>query len=402
MPFTGAVGSWRKLMIAAAILWAFPGGALEADEPVADPRRQDSTPESKPSPAPRGDGEWWSEPGTAVRRSSGARRKPAGKASEPRRSRLVDLVVMRSRWFQGQPAPSTAGTSTTTGTAGVPSQVAQAGTPGGLQTTVVQPAGPGATAPGMLPTVSPVPTPLLLNNALGFTDKPYRVYGWIENSFTGNANGVPRNGENFGVFPNHQADRWMGNQYYLTIENPLNSVDTVNFGFRFDMLFGNDWEFTKDYGLFDHAFPNNHFAGLDLPQIYAEVHLPILTPRGLDIRAGRFFSLTGFESPQAIARPLLSVPYSMNFTPFTFFGAYANLHVHERLNVFSGTVDGFDRWPNEPYKWGYIGGFTWTSRDRETQSGRRRRGCQRPAPAVPPGQRHRSAGRGARAGVPAR
>ena len=38
MPFTGAVGSWRKLMIAAAILWAFPGGALEADEPVADPR----------------------------------------------------------------------------------------------------------------------------------------------------------------------------------------------------------------------------------------------------------------------------------------------------------------------------------------------------------------------------
>ena len=54
-----------------------------------------------------------------------------------------------------------------------------------------------------------------------------------------------------------------------TIENPLDSIDTVNFGFRFDMLFGNDWQFTKDYGLFDHAFPNNHFAGLDLPQIYA-------------------------------------------------------------------------------------------------------------------------------------
>ena len=55
----------------------------------------------------------------------------------------------------------------------------------------------------------------------------------------------------------------------------------------------------------------------------------------------------------------------MNFTPFTFFGAYANLHVHDRLNIFSGTVDGFDRWPNEPYKWGYIGGMTWTSRDQK-------------------------------------
>ena len=76
----------------------------------------------------------------------------------------------------------------------------------------------------------------------------------------------------------------------------------MNFGFRFDMLFGNDWLFTKDYGLFDHSWTNNHFPGLDLPQIYAEVHLPILTPLGLDIRAGRFFSMTGFESPQAIAR----------------------------------------------------------------------------------------------------
>src|SRR5262249_31977103 len=91
----------------------------------------------------------------------------------------------------------------------------------------------------------------------------------------------------------------------------------------------------------------------------------ILTPRGLDLRAGRFFSPTGFESPQAIARPLLSVPYLMNFTPFTFFGAYANLHVHERLNIWNGVIDGFDRWPNEPYKWGYMGGMSWTSRDQK-------------------------------------
>ncbi len=174
---------------------------------------------------------------------------------------------------------------------------------------------------------------------------------------------MPRNRENFGVFPNHLADQWMGNQYYFIFENPLNSIDTVNFGYRVNVLFGNDWLFTKDYGLFDHAWPDHHFPGIDLPQIYGEVHLPILTPLGVDIRAGRFYSLTGYESPQAIARPLLSVPYSMNFTPFTFFGAYAKVNFHPRLSSFSGTIDGFDRWPNEPYKWGYIGGFNWTSRD---------------------------------------
>lgn len=268
-------------------------------------------------------------------------------------------------WFQERPPSPPAGSSTSAGGEGAPAAVAQPGTPGAPETAVALPAPTGAAAPAPLPTTPPAPTPLLLNKALDFQDKPYRVYGWIQNSFTGNANGIPANRENFGVYPNHLADQWMGNQYYLTIENPLDSIDTVNFGFRFDMLFGNDWEFTKDYGLFDRAFQNNSFAGLDLPQIYAEVHLPILTPRGLDIRAGRFFSLTGFESPQAIARPLLSVPYSMNYTPFTFFGAYANLHVHERLNVFSGTIDGFDRWPNEPYKWGYMGGTTWTSRNQK-------------------------------------
>jgi hypothetical protein len=205
----------------------------------------------------------------------------------------------------------------------------------------------------------------LLNRALGFQDQPYRVYGWIQNSFTGNANGLPANRQNFGVYPNHLADQWMGNQYYLIFENPLNSIDMVNFGYRIDLLFGNDWQFTKMYGLFDRAWPDHWFPGLDLPQFYGEVHLPILTPRGLDLRAGRFYSLTGFESPMAIARPLLSVPYSMNFTPFTFFGAYARLTLHERLNVWSGTIPGFDRLPNEPYKWGFIGGMSWTSRNQK-------------------------------------
>jgi hypothetical protein len=294
--------------------------------------------------------------------TGGARRD----AKSSRRSRIRDFFVRRSRWFQDQPTPTPTGSATNAGVGSVPPAVGQTGTPGAPETGGVQPAPPGAAAaPAAVPTVQPALTPLLLNKALGLQDTPYRVWGWIQNSYTGNANGTPRDLNNFTVWPNHLANQWMGNQYYLILENPLNAVDTVNFGWRFDMLFGNDWLFTKDYGLFDRAWPNGYFAGLDLPQIYGEVHLPILTPLGLDIRAGRFFSLTGFESPQAIARPLLSVPYSLNFTPFTFFGAYAKLNVHSRLNVFSGTIDGFDRWPNEPYKWGYIGGFNWTSRDQK-------------------------------------
>ena len=98
-------------------------------------------------------------------------------------------------WFSATPrqtAPRE--TSTTPGPAVQPSQVAQAGHAGVAEAAVslALPA-PGGEAGDRCRTVPPAPTPLLLNKALGFADNPYRVYGWIQNSFTGNANGMPRN-----------------------------------------------------------------------------------------------------------------------------------------------------------------------------------------------------------------
>ena len=80
--------------------------------------------------------------------------------------------------------------------------------------------------------------------ALGVPDtSPFKIRGWIENSFTYNANGRG-NGVNFGVNPNFKADQWMGNQYYIIAEKPLRPDDSVNFGFRMDNMLGNDWQFT--------------------------------------------------------------------------------------------------------------------------------------------------------------
>jgi hypothetical protein len=203
-------------------------------------------------------------------------------------------------------------------------------------------------------------TPLWLNNALHLEDSPIRIFGWIENSVNIDTNGLPRNRENFGIVPDSQSNQWMGNQYYLVMENPLEPNDMVNFGFRVDFLFGNDWQLTKQY---DNAFPLNHFPGIDLPQVYAEVHLPILTPGGLDLRAGRFYTPEGFENPPAVARPLMSMSYALANTPFTFFGAVGTLHISDQVTFTGGTIDGFDRWPNKPYKWGGTGILSWTSRD---------------------------------------
>jgi hypothetical protein len=198
-------------------------------------------------------------------------------------------------------------------------------------------------------------------------DAPFKIRGWIENSFTGNANGRG-NGINFGVNPNYKADQWMGNQYYLIVERPLKQEDKVNFGFRMDNLFGNDWQFTFMQGLFNRAFPNGWFAGYDMPQLFGEVHLPILTPGGLDVKGGRWYTIAGYESVMAPDRTLLSVPYAFAYgQPFTHIGVLTTLHVTDKIDLYNGSINGWDRWINERYIWGYIGGFSWTSRNDQTK-----------------------------------
>ncbi len=202
----------------------------------------------------------------------------------------------------------------------------------------------------------------LLDQALGIPESSdFSAFGWIENGFTGNP-GMPSNGLNFGVNPNNLANQWMGNQYYLVLTEKLRQDDTINFGFRVDALFGNDWQFNHMQGLLDRAFRLNSFLGFDPAQFYLSVHLPILTPRGLDIIGGRWYTIAGFEGVPALSRPLQSVAYMFNYgQPFTHFGMLSTLHLSEHLDLFNGTINGWDRWVNETYRWGYIGGLSYTS-----------------------------------------
>jgi hypothetical protein len=207
----------------------------------------------------------------------------------------------------------------------------------------------------------------ILMKFLGRSDAKIKTYGWIQNSFTGNANGRPKNGQNFGDNPNNLANQWMGNQYYLIVEKTVEQNDEINFGFRVDNLFGNDWTFNHMHGLFDTQNKPGRFAGYDPAQMYAEVHLPWLTKGGIDIKGGRWYTLAGYEVVPATGRPLLSVPWMFNYgQPFTHFGALSTIHVTDKLNVYNGVINGWDRWINQTYKWGYIGGFSWTFNDDKT------------------------------------
>jgi hypothetical protein len=52
--------------------------------------------------------------------------------------------------------------------------------------------------------------------------------------------------------------------------------------------------------------------------------------------------------------------------PFTHVGVITTLHLTDRINLSNGSINGWDRWIDEHYQWGYIGGFAWTSKDQKT------------------------------------
>ncbi len=210
-------------------------------------------------------------------------------------------------------------------------------------------------------------TKLLMKFLGAKEDSSIKIYGWIENSYTGNANGRPQNGLNFGVNPNNLANQWMGNQYYLILEKLLKQDDTINFGFRVDSLFGNDAQFNHAHGIFDQSFKLNSFAQYDPAQYYVEAHLPWFTKGGIDIKGGRFYSPTGYEVVPATGRPLLSVPYMFNYgQPFTNSGMLTTLHLTDKINIYNGAVNGWDRQFDAKYTWNYLGGFSATSKSGDT------------------------------------
>jgi hypothetical protein len=208
--------------------------------------------------------------------------------------------------------------------------------------------------------------PRTLERLLGLEDAPVSVFGWIQNSYTATPGFEPGNGLTETVFPNRLANAWQGNQYYLVLENPVETGSESNLGFRFDTLLGDDWQFSRELGLFDAAFKPNGFLGVDFPQFFGEWYIPVTDRASLRLKGGRFYSPAGFESVMAVNRPLLSVSNILNYTPFTFFGALATVQLGERWTLFQGAVNGADRFINENYHYSYLGGWNWKSADERT------------------------------------
>ncbi|AGA28102.1 outer membrane beta-barrel protein [Singulisphaera acidiphila] len=204
--------------------------------------------------------------------------------------------------------------------------------------------------------------------ALGYESSSTRIYGWVEGAALFNP-AAPRNHQTLPNTTSDLANRAQIPQAYLAIERVFKNVDTIDYGFRFDNLVGTDYALFSDIRQLEKPV-FSHDYGYTPTQFYVDLHLPILTAGGLDLRFGQFISLAGYESAFAPGRPLRSTGLLFNYShPFTNMGLLTTLNISDRLQVFNAPVNGWDRLLDAHNQWGYMGGINWDSKDERTNLG---------------------------------
>jgi putative OmpL-like beta-barrel porin-2 len=262
---------------------------------------------------------------------------------------------------------------------------------------LAQQAPPAVTAPEHLAQAPPTPEPaakepeperwllmgLLKDTSLGhgLESSGVQIYGWIQQGFAGNADS-PRDRVNFGANFDWRSNDYRLNQVYVVLENMLEHEDTFNLGYRVDFLAGHDAPFFVANGLlsdftgFDassgvgvdgpKSFREVNRVGIDFPQFYVEAHFPrVLTPGGIDVRVGKFYTLMGRDVYPAVDTDFYSRGYENVYaTPFTHTGGMVTWHATPALDVLAGVVLGWDVFKDNNDMVSFHGGVIWNSSDK--------------------------------------
>lgn len=193
-----------------------------------------------------------------------------------------------------------------------------------------------------------------------------RWEGWIAQGVTLNTRS-PRNRSNSPVTFNDGSNEYQMNQLYLVAERAVRD-DDWSVGGRVDFLYGTDHRYTMARGLEVNRdlSPkwNREEYGLALPQAYAEVFAPVGT--GVNVRAGHFYTILGYEAVAAPENFFYSHAYTMQYgEPFTHTGVLAATDVGP-LKLQAGVTRGWDNWENNNDEYGFLGAVGWTSDDERT------------------------------------
>lgn len=205
------------------------------------------------------------------------------------------------------------------------------------------------------------------------------VKGWLEQGFTGNPDSnsglVGPAGTNGPLIFNDQANEYMLNQLYLTFGREVRKdAGSWDIGGRVDVLFGTDYYFVQAQGLETRSdgsqqwnsgngprnAGNAGLYGLALPQFYVEANVP--WANGVQVKAGHFYTVMGYESVMAPENFFYSRSYTMQYgQPFTHTGILASWDSSPCTTWYGGITRGWDTFEQPNGQVGFLGGFYWTS-----------------------------------------
>jgi hypothetical protein len=208
-------------------------------------------------------------------------------------------------------------------------------------------------------------------------DAKLNIYGWVESGYTYNhrtgsgqnpvftgSNLYDLSGNAFivpGPFNHEYHNHYMLNQAVIRFER---QVDTKKFdvGGMIEVMYGSDAAAIHPYGgmgfngsdLSDNGSPYDPDSGnndeaivnfnptwqFDIPQAYVTINLPV--GNGLQLMVGKFASILGYESFDAVNNPFYSHSYLFTQEPFTFTGVLASYQVNDQLGLKFGVTRGWD------------------------------------------------------------
>jgi hypothetical protein len=180
--------------------------------------------------------------------------------------------------------------------------------------------------------VSPTPTP---------TPAPrFQISGWIDSGITVNP-ASPQDNQNFGRLFDDRANEPLLNQLVINFERALApQPGEFDWGFKLQLMYGSDARMIHSLGLFDHTAATS-IVQPDLVEAYFNLHFPIISEGGLDLKLGKFVTLEGAETIDPRTNFFYSHTYIFDFgIPFNHTGALATFHATKWLDLYSGITRG--------------------------------------------------------------
>jgi hypothetical protein len=178
------------------------------------------------------------------------------------------------------------------------------------------------------PTASPTPPPR------------FKISGWIDGGITFNP-ASPQDNQNFGRFFDDRANEPLLNQFVINFERALApQPGEFDWGFKLQFMYGSDARFIHSLGLLSDTAATS-IVQPDLVEGYLNLHFPIISEGGLDLKLGKFVTLEGAETIDPRTNFFYSHSYIFNFgIPFNHTGALATFHATKWLDLMAGVTRG--------------------------------------------------------------